>query len=79
MVKLITIRKSCRKICPDVEKEDCFGFKKDEFSALKLSTILKDIPGFVNVDSDRILEWFYLDYTKPCHMVLSDSEIVHQE
>jgi len=58
MVKLVTIRKSCRKICPDVEEEDCFGFKKGEFSALKLSTILKDTPGFVNADSDRILEWF---------------------
>jgi hypothetical protein len=65
-----------RKICPDIEEEDCLNFVKQKFTAAKLAAILKDMPGCENVDSDNILEWFAVECTKLGCIVLSDSETV---
>jgi hypothetical protein len=64
-----------QEICPDIEEDDCLGFKEEVFSAVKLAAIWK-LHQAVKIFNADILEWFAVDCTKPGHMVMSDTEIV---
>ncbi|KAJ8887779.1 hypothetical protein PR048_013997, partial [Dryococelus australis] len=76
MIKPITLSKSSKKIFPDIEAEDCFGFENDKFSATNLSAALRVTAGCENVDSMAIKEWFEVDRMEPGHEVVSDCDIV---
>ncbi|KAJ8883398.1 hypothetical protein PR048_015241 [Dryococelus australis] len=69
------LSKSWKKIFPDIEVEDCFGFEEDKFSAANLSAALQ-VTTAVKMLTAWLSEWFEADRTKPGHEVVSDSDIV---
>jgi hypothetical protein len=70
-VKLTTVSKSWKKIFPDNEENECFGFDKEIISATKLAAITTHMDKCENAVTENNKYWLEIDYTISGYGVLT--------